>query len=172
MALLPRDGDQLEQAFLEGTQLDVGEAEPDDVRRLSECGALRETRRVVGDEVASLPVRVEDRGDLRKRIGLRTPDTRTFHSSPVTCAEWVRLDEPTYAVEYSPARWKSHALACSRVMVVSYETRTSAPIRAELVKRPLFGAVRVGRCQHADSAFPRARDGAVRRTVGGRRSTG
>ena len=59
--------------------------------------------------------------------GLRAPDTRTFHSSPVTCAECVRFDEPTYAVEKPDNRWNSHALACSRVVLVSYETRTSAP---------------------------------------------
>jgi hypothetical protein len=31
--------------------------------------------------------------------GLRTPETRTFHSSPVTIAECVRLEDPMYAVE-------------------------------------------------------------------------
>ena len=31
--------------------------------------------------------------------GLRTAETRTFHSSPSTCAECVRFDEPMYAVE-------------------------------------------------------------------------
>ncbi len=62
--------------------------------------------------------------------GLRTPDTRTFHSSPVTCAECVRFDDPMYAVEYPLSRWNSQAFAWRRVDVVSYDTRTSAPSAA------------------------------------------
>jgi hypothetical protein len=31
--------------------------------------------------------------------GFRAEEARMFHSRPVTCAEWVRFDEPTYAVE-------------------------------------------------------------------------
>ena len=31
--------------------------------------------------------------------GFRAPDTRTFHSSPLICAECVRFDDPMYAVE-------------------------------------------------------------------------
>jgi hypothetical protein len=31
----------------------------------------------------------------------------------------VRFDEPTYAVENPDRRWNTHALACSRVVVVS-----------------------------------------------------
>jgi hypothetical protein len=50
-----------------------------------------------------------------------------FHSSPVAWAECVRLDEPTYAVEKPDARWKSQALAWSRVVLRSYEMRTDAP---------------------------------------------
>ena len=52
---------------------------------------------------------------------------RTFHSSPSTCAEWVRFDDPMYAVECPDRRWNSHAFACNRVVAVSYDTRTSAP---------------------------------------------
>ena len=50
-----------------------------------------------------------------------------FHSSPLTCAECVRLEEPMYAVEKPVLRWNSQALAWSRVEVVSYETRILAP---------------------------------------------
>ncbi len=49
-------------------------------------------------------------------VGLRAADARTFHSMPVTCAEWVRFDEPTYAVENPEWRWNTHAFACNRVV--------------------------------------------------------
>src|SRR5687768_16956334 len=62
--------------------------------------------------------------------GLRSPDTRTFHSDPVTGALCVRFDDPMYAVDAPRCRWKSHAFACNRVVVVSYETRTSTPAAA------------------------------------------
>ena len=38
-----------------------------------------------------------------------------------------QVRRPTYAVEKPVLRWNSQALACSRVMRVSYETLTSAP---------------------------------------------
>ena len=62
--------------------------------------------------------------------GFRRPDMRTFHSSPVICALCVRFDEPMYAVVAPRCRWNSHAFACSRVVVVSNETRTSTPAAA------------------------------------------
>jgi hypothetical protein len=55
------------------------------------------------------------------------PDTRTFHSSPGTIALCVSFDDPTYAVARPWARWNNHDLACRRVAVVSYETRTCTP---------------------------------------------
>jgi hypothetical protein len=56
---------------------------------------------------------------LARASGFRALDARTFHSRPVTWAEWVRFDEPMNAVEKPESRWKVHALACSRVPVVS-----------------------------------------------------
>ncbi len=42
-----------------------------------------------------------------------------FHSRPVSWAECVRFDEPTYAVEKPERRWKVQALAWSRVVLTS-----------------------------------------------------
>ena len=57
-------------------------------------------------------------------------EMRTFHSRPSTSAVFDRFDEPTYAVVVPLSRRNSHALACSRVVRVSYETLTSAPSSA------------------------------------------
>ncbi len=63
------------------------------VRRLNSSGSY-------GDEVAALPVARRRRlPSSRPRPGCGRPTTRTFHSSPMTCAECVRFDEPMYAVE-------------------------------------------------------------------------
>ena len=42
------------------------------------------------------------------------------------------------------SRWKSHALACSRVMRVSYDTFTSRTELDEAVEGPAFGGTDVG----------------------------
>jgi hypothetical protein len=53
------------------------------------------------------------------RSGVATADSRTFHSNPSTSAERDRLLLPTNAVSKPELRWKSHALACNRVVRVS-----------------------------------------------------
>ena len=70
--------------------------------------------------------------------GLRAADTRTFHSSPVTCAEWVRFDEPTYAVEKPERRWNIHAFAWSRVVLDVVGDPHLGPELGEPVERPPF----------------------------------
>ena len=104
MAVLPRHGDELEQSFLERTQLDVGQAEPNEIHRLCEFGARAKLVGVVVDEIAAFPVRVEDCGYLRECIWVPHARQADVPFQPSTCAEWVRFDEPTYAVEYSPLR--------------------------------------------------------------------
>lgn len=51
--------------------------------------------------------------------GLRAAAIRRFHSSPVTCAECVKFDDPTYAVEKPERRWNTHAFAWRRVVLTS-----------------------------------------------------
>ena len=88
----------LEQAFLEGTKGDLDRAERE-VGGPSRRGALRELARVERHEVAACQYVSKTASIFAITSGLRTPETRTFHSRPVTFAECVRFDEPMYAVE-------------------------------------------------------------------------
>src|SRR5262249_51726317 len=56
---------------------------------------------------------------LATTSGLRRPETRTFHSKPVTWALCVRFEDPMYAVVVPRCLWNSQALAWRRVVVVS-----------------------------------------------------
>jgi hypothetical protein len=60
---------------------------------------IEELRAIVRDEVVAAPIALEDGGDLVDQTAFRAREARTFHSSPLTCAECVRFDEPMYAVE-------------------------------------------------------------------------
>ena len=104
MALLPRHGDELEQSFLKGTQLDVGQAEPNEIHRLCEFGARAKLVGVVVDEIMALPIRVEDCGYLRECIWVPNARQANVPFQPGDLRGVGRLDEPTYAVEYSLLR--------------------------------------------------------------------
>ena len=125
--------DLLQQPLLERLGPHLDRAEHERRARSSAPAAVRsrELVGVVGDEVAALPVALEHGVDLVDDVGVARPETRTFHSRPVTWAEWVRFDEPMYAVENPELPMKEPALAWRRVVLVSYETLTSAPSCAE-----------------------------------------
>ena len=114
------DLDLLEQPLLERTQVDLR-------RRQLERGRptvrdrVRSTNsaRSYGTKSSLSQYDSKTAAIFDTTSGLRRPETRTFHSSPVTCALWVRFDEPMYAVVAPRCRWNSHAFACSRVVVVS-----------------------------------------------------
>ena len=75
--------------------------------------------RVVGLELALVPVLLEGRWNWRSTCGVSTWERRTFHSRPSVRAAADRFDEPTRAVEKPESRWKSQALAWRRVRRVS-----------------------------------------------------
>jgi len=131
-------------------------------------------------EVPRLPVRLIDRPHLRhhrdvagrrhphvplepvhpRRMGqVRRPDVR--RRMPRPAVEQPRLivgssaDASSLSGPVRPAglRLAAHPTACSRVVVVSYDTRTSAPnaaagLNSTGVERPPLGRPRVGRGQH------------------------
>ena len=57
--------------------------------------------------------------NLSIRSGVDACASRTFHSTPSSMALCVRLDDPMNAVEKPDNRSKSHAFACSLVVLVS-----------------------------------------------------
>ena len=74
VALLTRDLDLLEQTFLERLGPELDRTENDRRSRLSlHCGAGGELLRIVGHEVAAVPVRLEDAGDLVDHVGVARP---------------------------------------------------------------------------------------------------
>lgn len=90
--------DQLQEAFLERLRTEFDRAENDVGAAVSPAASAQlvlELRWVVVDEVAAFPVAVEHGTELGNDVGVSSCAIRTFHSSPVTCAECVRFDDPT-----------------------------------------------------------------------------
>ncbi len=65
--------------------------------------------------------------NFSSRVGVATPESRTFHSTPSSRAARDRFDDPTYAVSKPVFRPNIHAFACNRVRCASYWTLTLAP---------------------------------------------
>ena len=97
MASLARQGDLLEQPLLEGLGPKLDRAEEDALGRSARsrrCArGTRRGRRARSRRSSSRSRR--PRRACRRRPGSVPPATRTFHSRPLTWAEWVRLEDPT-----------------------------------------------------------------------------
>ena len=91
-----RDRQLLEQSLLERARFDLDRAKADYIAALLDRRAPTELVRIVWDEVAALPItRRRPLRSWRARRDYERRTARTFHSRPVTWAEWVRFDEPT-----------------------------------------------------------------------------
>lgn len=100
MPLVPGQRYLIEQPLLKRSQDDLKRAEQETISTVCDFGPSAELIRVVWHEMATGPVALEYRSEIfATASGLRASDSRTFHSKPVICAEWVRFDDPIYAVE-------------------------------------------------------------------------
>ena len=91
--------DLFEEPFLKRFELDLDWAQGS---RCSVLGHRGPSTKLLGSNGTKSPLAQYDSKTaaiFATTSGLRTPDTRTFHSRPVTIAEWVRFDDPMYAVE-------------------------------------------------------------------------